>query len=423
MTEMAVVSLNDNKVKRQAAEGNKKAKKVFGFIKTPGTFLATIQVGVTLAGFLSSAFAADKFSGRLTGVIDPGGKYPFVGTICTVVVTIILSYFSLVLGELVPKRVAQSNAEKIAFRSAGVVSGFGVLMKPFVKFLNFSTNLVLRILHVDPNPKDNNVTEEEIRMMVDVGSEEGTIEISEKEMIQNIFEFNDKDVAEIMTHRTKMASLPVDATYEQVVKIAKNDKHTRIPVYEGSIDKIVGILHLKDLIGISDEKEIGEFSLTKLMRPPLFVHETKKISALFNEMKKGHMHMAVIVDEYGGTMGIVTIEDMLEEIVGNISDEFDEDDIEILELSDGGYKVRGDMSLNDLEEAINVDFDSEDYDTIAGLTLGLLDRVPDDGETPEVQYKNVKIKVLQVEENWISRLLIHVIPKEEKDSNADSPKK
>ncbi len=411
--EMAVISLNDAKVKKQAEEGNRKAKRILKFIENPATFLATIQVGVTLAGFLSSAFAADKFSGRMTSWLDPNGKYSWLGTVCTVVVTVILSYFSLVLGELVPKRIAQNNAEKLAYGSSSIVRTFGTLMKPFVRFLTLSTNAVLRLLHIDPEVKETNVTEEEIRMMVDVGSEEGSIEDSEKQMIQNIFEFNDKDVVEIMTHRKKIVALPIDASFEEVMDIARNEKYTRIPIYKETIDEIVGILHIKDLLGISNQD--GDFSLEKIMRPPLFVHETKKISALFHEMKRGKMQLAVIVDEYGGTMGIATIEDMLEEIVGSITDEFDEEEQELLKMNDGGFLVRGDMTLSDLEEAIGVNLDSEDYDTIAGLTLSLLDRVPDHGETPEVQYKNLKIKVIQVEENWIAKVLLHVIPQEENE--------
>ena len=408
--EMAVISLNDAKIKKQAEDGDKKSKRVLRFIENPASFLATIQVGVTLAGFLASAFAANRFTGRLTAWLDPDGKYSFLGTVCTVIVTLILSYFSLVLGELVPKRIAQNNAEKLAFRSSSIVRTFGTIMKPFVRFLTISTNAVLRLLHIDPEVKETNVTEEEIRMLVDVGSEEGSIEDSEKQMIQNIFEFNDKDVAEIMTHRKQVVALPIDSTYEEVMDVATNEKYTRIPVYKETIDEIVGILHIKDLLGVSNED--GGFSLEKIMRPPLFVHETKKISDLFHEMKKGKMQLAVIVDEYGGTMGIATIEDMLEEIVGNITDEFDEEEQELLKMNDGGFLVRGDMTLSDLEEAIGVDLVSEDYDTIAGLTLSLLDRVPDHDETPEVQYKNLKIKVIQVEENWISKLLLHVIPEE-----------
>ena len=412
-TEMAVISLNDAKMHKLAEDGDKKAHRVIKFIDNPGNFLATIQVGVTLAGFLSSAFAANSFASRLALWADPASVHPWMESVWTVVITIVLSYFSLVLGELVPKRIAQNMPEKWAFAAAGIVKFFGALLRPFVWFLTKSTNFVLRLFRIDPNQTDKPVTEEEIRMMVDVGSESGNIEDTEKEMIENVFEFNDKEVSEIMTHRKKIVALPIDAPFEEVMDIARNEKYTRIPIYKETIDEIVGILHIKDLLGISNQD--GDFSLEKIMRPPLFVHETKKISALFHEMKKGKMQLAVIVDEYGGTMGIATIEDMLEEIVGSITDEFDEEEQELLKMNDGGFLVRGDMTLSDLEEAIGVNLDSEDYDTIAGLTLSLLDRVPDHGETPEVQYKNLKIKVIQVEENWIAKVLLHVIPQEENE--------
>lgn len=419
-TEMAVITLNDNRIRKMADEGHKGARKVLKFIEAPGTFLATIQVGVTLAGFLSSAFAADKFAGRLTNLIDPAGKYGILRTISMFVITIILAYFSLVLGELVPKRVAQKYPDKVAFGAAAIVKGFGIIMTPFVMLLTFSTNTILRVLGIDPNAKDRNVTEEEIRMMVDVGSESGSIENEEKQMIENIFEFNDKEVSEIMTHRKKIVSLPIDATFDEVMDVAKNEKYTRIPVYKDTIDEIVGILHIKDLLGYSlDSEKNGDFSLEKLLRSPLVVHETKKLSSLFREMKKGSMQMAVVVDEYGGTMGITTIEDMLEEIVGNIADEFDDEEQQVQSLPDGEYLVSGDTTLNDLEIILGIDLPDEDYDTIAGFTIQLLDRIPDEDETPEVQYKNICIRVDHVENKWISKLRIRILPEEEEEDKED----
>ena len=310
-TEMAVITLNDAKIRKQAEEGDKKSRKVLKFLDNPGTFLATIQVGVTFAGFLSSAFAASNFAGKAASLIDPSGTKSWAVPLCTVLITLVLSYFSLILGELVPKRVAQKYPEKWAFAASGLVRGFGIIAKPFVRFLTFSTNAVLRLFRIDPDDNDKEVTEEEIRMMVDVGSESGNIEEGEKEMIEKVFEFNDKEVSEIMTHRKKIVSLPIDASYEEVMRVAKNEKFTRIPIYRDTIDDIEGILHIKDLLGVSEEK----FSLSSLMRTPLVVHETKKISSLFNEMKTCGMQMAVVLDEYAGTMGICTIEDMLEELV------------------------------------------------------------------------------------------------------------
>jgi len=416
---MAVITLNDNKIRKMAEEGNKSARKILRFIDKPGRFFAIIQVGVTLAGFLSSAFASDKFSIRLAEALDPNGNIPILKTLSMIIVTIILSYFSLVLGELVPKRLAQKYPQRIAFAAAGTVRTCGIFLAPFVKLLTFSTNSILRLMGVDPNTNDKNVTEEEIRMMVDVGSESGTIEDDEKEMIENIFEFNDKEVSEIMTHRTKIVSLPTDATYDEVMHIAIDERYTRIPVYQDTIDDIVGILHIKDLLGYSLRGErSGEFSLQALLRPPLVVPETKNLSALFREMQKGRMQLAVVVDEYGGTAGIATIEDMLEEIVGNITDEFDEEDQQIVLLPDGDYLVSGDTPLSDIEDVLDIDLPDEDYDTIAGFIIHLLDRIPDESETPEVTYGNVVVKVESIEDKWIHKIRIHVLPR--MDSNSDT---
>ena len=409
-TEMAVISLNDAKMHKLAEDGDKKARRVIKFIDNPGNFLATIQVGVTLAGFLSSAFAANSFASRLALWADPASVHPWMESVWTVVITIVLSYFSLVLGELVPKRIAQNMPEKWAFAAAGIVKFFGALLRPFVWFLTKSTNFVLRLFRIDPNQTDKPVTEEEIRMMVDVGSESGNIEDTEKEMIENVFEFNDKEVSEIMTHRKKIVSLPIDADYDEVMRVAREEKFTRIPVYKDTIDYIIGILHIKDLIGIMPPTEEEPFKLEKFIREPLIVHETRKISSLFGEMKNCGMQMAVIVDEYGGTMGIATIEDMLEELVGNITDEFDDESDEFVKLSNGDYIVRGDMTLNDLENELDIELTDDEYDTIAGLVISQLDRVPEEKEKPVVNYKNLRIKVLKVEENAIAKLLIHINP-------------
>ena len=418
-TEMAVITLNDAKIRKMAEDGHKRAKLVLKFIDSPSNFLATIQVGVTFAGFLSSAFAASSFADKIALWIDPTMEYKWLPTVCTVGITLILSYFSLVFGELVPKRIAQKYPEKWAFLSAGLVRFFGIVAKPFVVFLTVSTNAILRLFRIDPDEIDKEVTEEEIRMMVDVGSETGNIEDSEKEMIENIFEFNDKEVSEIMTHRKKIVSLPIDAPFEEVMRIAREERYTRIPVYNENIDDIEGILHIKDLIGIKAPTEEEPFELKKLIREPLVVHEKRKISSLFAEMKTCGMQMAVIVDEYGGTMGICTIEDMLEEIVGNITDEFDDEEQNLIKLSNGDYIVAGDTTLSDLEDILDMELDAEEYDTIAGLVIQLLDRVPEEKEHPVVTYKNINIKVLHVEDRWISKVMIHILPPRTEEEGAE----
>lgn len=424
-TEMAIISLNDAKMRKLAEDGDKNAKHMLKFLDNPGTFLATIQVGVTLAGFLSSAFAANNFAGLLANVFDPTGTITWIIPLCTVVITIVLAYFSLILGELVPKRVAQKYPEKWAFTSYRLVRVFGIITRPFVWFLTASTNAILRLFRIDPNSNDKVITEEEIRMMVDVGSESGNIEDTEKVMIDKVFEFNDKEVSEVMTHRKKIVSVEEGATFEEVVKVAATERYSRIPVYRETIDDIIGILHIKDLLGVTEEK----FNISKIMRAPLIVHESRKISSLFNEMKTCGMQLAVIVDEYGGTMGICTMEDMLEELVGSITDEFDDEEKQnLIKLSNGDLIVAGDTTLSDLEGILDMELDDEEYDTIAGLVIQLLDRVPEPKEKPLVTYKNLNIKVLYVQDRWISKVLIHVNPEEEtseedKDENKTSDEK
>ena len=416
---MAVISLNDTKMRKLAEDGDKNAKRMLVFLDNPGTFLATIQVGVTIAGFLSSAFAASSFAGKLALLVDPTGTKTWSEPLFTVLITIVLSYFSLVFGELVPKRIAQNKPEKWAYAAYGLVRFFGIVTKPFVKLLTASTNGILRLCKIDPNDNDKEVTEEEIRMMVDVGSESGNIEDTEREMIDNVFEFNDKEVSEVMTHRKKIIALPDDATYKEAVRVASEERYSRIPVYNGTIDDIVGILHIKDLLGVSEET----YDLSELMRDPLIVHESRKISSLFEQMKKGGLQMAVIVDEYGGTMGICTIEDMLEELVGSITDEFDDEERQnLIKLSNGDLIVSGDTTLSDLEGLLDIEFEEDEYDTIAGLVIQNLDRVPEEREKPIVTYKNLSIKVLHVEDRWISKVLIHKLPEETEEDKTGSDK-
>ena len=415
-TEIAVITLNDNKVRKRAEEGDRIARQLVRLINEPGSFLATIQVGVTLAGFLSSAFAADIFAERLVRLI--GVDLQIIKTLSVIIVTFILAFFSLVLGELVPKRVAQHNPEKFANSVAGIITALGVIMRPFVVLLTFSTNLVLRLLGIDPNKTNRTVTEEEIRMMVDVGRESGSIHAEEKEMIENIFEFNDKEASEIMTHRTNIVSLDVEADYTEVLDVAIHEKYTRIPVYEDSIDNIVGIMHIKDLLYHAAAGLSQPFSLRGMIRPPYFVPESKNIDALFREMQRDRAQMAVVIDEYGGTAGIITIEDLLEEIVGNMQDEYDEEEQEIVKKDDHTYLISGMASLDEVGEAIDIEFPDEDFDTLAGLVISLLGRIPDEQEYPEVDFRNLKFKVLAMEEKRVSRIQVTILPEQEPEDDA-----
>ncbi len=409
-TEIAIISLNDNKVRKLAEDGDKTACKLEKLISQPSSFLATIQVGVTLAGFLSSAFAADKFTERLMILI--GNDTTTVRNISVILVTLILSFFSLVFGELVPKRVAQHNPERFANRVVSIITGLGAVLRPFIWLLTVSTNLVLRVLGIDPGQTDRSVTEEEIRMMVDVGRESGNIHAEEKEMIENIFEFNDKEVSEIMTHRTNIVSLDVDADYAEVLDVAIHEKYTRIPVYEDSIDNIIGILHIKDLLYHAAEGLKQPFSLRNMIRPPYVVPESKNIDALFREMQRDRIQLAVVIDEYGGTAGIITIEDLLEEIVGNIQDEYDEEEQEIIQKDPHTYLISGLAQLDEVGEAVGQEFPDEDYDTLAGLVISLLGRIPEENEFPEVEFRNLRLKVLEMDEKRVSRIQLTIVPEE-----------
>ncbi len=419
-SEIAIISLNDNMVRRQAEDGDRLARRLLKLIENPSGFLATIQVGVTLAGFLSSAFAADKFAGRLALLVNPSGSNASVYTISVIAVTLILSFFSLTFGELVPKRVAQSNPERMARSVAGIIAGVGVVLRPFIAFLTFSTNLVLKMIGIDPMKNERSVTEEEIRIMVDVGRESGAIHAAEKEMIENIFDFNDKEVSEVMTHRTNIVALDVDSSFDEVLEVAISEKYTRIPVYEESIDNIVGILHIKDLLIIAAREMSKPFSLRDMLRPATIVPESKQVDALFREMQRDHAQLAVVIDEYGGTAGIVTLEDIIEEIVGNLQDEYDEEEAEIVKRDDVNFVIDGQTALDDVTAAIGVNMPEDDYDTLAGMVVSLLDRIPDEGEQPETVFHNVRFKVLEMDDRRVSKILVTVLPaKSESDTETD----
>ncbi|WP_409304218.1 hemolysin family protein [Peribacillus sp. SCS-155] len=413
-SEIALISLNDNKIKLMAESGDKKAALIHRLLSNPSRFLATIQIGITLAGFLASAFAAGSFAASLAGTLTRMGvplDPDMLETISVVVITLILSYFTLVLGELVPKRLALQKAEAIAMFAARPLAILSKVTSPFVKFLTFSTNIIVRLFGVDPNAEDENVTEEEIRMMVDVGQERGTIQDSEKIMIDNIFEFDNKTVSDIMTHRTNIVAVPIDYTLKETVHIVNVEKYTRFPVYEENIDNIVGILHSKDLIQFVEDCEHKKFNLRDMLREPLYVLESIRTDFLFKEMQKNNVHMAIVIDEYGGTDGIVTIEDLIEEIVGNIFDEYDEPEIEeqeIVELDSHTYLMHGTTNLEDVAEKLKINLPLDDFDTLSGFVIGQLGYIPNNDETPSIEFENVTFKVEEMDDRRILKLRVNI---------------
>lgn len=411
-SEIALISLNDNKIKFMAEEGDKKAKHLIKLLDEPSRFLATIQIGITLAGFLASAFAAESFADPLVGVLK-GFNLPISESLLKVttviVITIILSYFTLVLGELVPKRVAMKKSEGIAFFVVTPLTVLSKITSPFVKLLTASTNFFVKMFGIDPHSNDDDVTEEEIRMMVDVGEEKGAIDEREKMMINNIFEFNNKTAEDIITHRMELVGIPADIELGKLIEVIKKEQYSRIPVYDETIDNVIGILHVKDLITLITEDRDKDFKLESFIRNPLFIPMQKKIDELFIDFQVAKTHIAIVLDEYGGTAGIVTIEDLIEEIVGNIFDEYDEDeDKEIKQIDEATFEVSGKISLDELEKYLDIELPTENYETLNGFLIGLFGNIPPKDRISEVRFKHLAIQVVEVTDKRIDKAIIRI---------------
>ncbi len=400
-SEIAFISLNDAKIERKAKEGNKKAKQIEKMLKEPSRFLATIQIGITLAGFLSSAFASDTFASYLVPVLHeilPTISIEILRGISIVFITIILSFFTLVLGELVPKRLAMKYDEKIAFATIGIIRSLSLITAPFVKVLTVVTNIISKLFGISENEEET-VTEEEIKMLIDEGEENGTIEEEEKEMLHNIFEFNDISVSEVMTHRMDVYAIEIHSNIEDIIKELDDYKYSRIPVYEETIDDIKGVLFIKDLIKYWQHRK--PVKIKNIMREAYFVSENKPINELFKDLQKNKIQMAIVIDEYGGTAGVVTMEDLLEEIVGNIFDEYDEVENDYTKIDDTTFLISGSVTINELKKILKVEIPEGEYETLSGYLLELLGRVPKDNENPTIETNNVSYKIEQYEDKRI----------------------
>ena len=420
MSEIAIISLNDIKIKNLADEGDKKAKQLVRLTADSSRFLSTIQIGVTFAGFLTSASASQTFADMITAklvttsVIDYIPK-SVISAAAVVIITLITSFFSLVLGELAPKRIAMQIPEKVSYKVVGILLGFAKITKPFVKLLSVSTNAVVRLFGFDPNADEENVTEEEIRMMVDAGEEKGVIENSQAEMIDNIFEFDDLDAGDIMTHRTDMTAIEVTKSLEEVADMCVENGYSRIPVFKGDPDNIVGVLYAKDLLRYVGQKIPRELSIESLMRKPLFVAETQACSDVFKAMNESHTQFAVVIDEYGGTAGIVTLEDVIESIVGNIRDEYDVDEEEeIVKIDETTFTIDATTNIDEVDELVGVELPEGDYDTLAGFIISLLGYLPgEDAELPiVVNYENIQFTILSLDEHRLGEIRVEILPVE-----------
>lgn len=400
--EMAIVSLNKTKINILAEEGNKKAILLRDILKEPNKLLSTIQVGITFAGFFASASAATSISVGFAELLN-NFNVPYSDDIALVVTTLIISYLTLVLGELVPKRIALQNTEKVAMFAIKIILFVSKVTKPFVWFLSFSTNLIMKIFGFKNEGVEEQISREEIRSLIEIGEENGAINESERDMIDGIIEFDDTTAKMIMTPRTETFLLDVNENLKDCINTILEENFSRIPIYEDEIDNIIGILHIKDLFACIIEKGIDNVKIRDLIKEPCFFIETQSIDELFKKLKEKKAYIAILIDEYGGFSGIVTMEDIIEEVMGEILDEYD-DSLDIEKIDDQNYIVSGLMSLSDLNDYLDIELESEDADTIAGFFIEKLGEIPTDTKNCEVVSGNIKLKLLKLDDKRIDKI-------------------
>ncbi|MBP6125178.1 MAG: HlyC/CorC family transporter [Leptotrichiaceae bacterium] len=404
--EMAIVSINKNKLKMLVEDGNKRAIMLDKLLEEPSKFLSTIQVGITLAGFFASASAATGISKYFSSYLQKL-NIPYSNQISMILITLLLSYITLVFGELIPKRLALRKSEKIALFSIGIIITISKIFSPFVKFLTFSTNTVLSLLKMKDDNLEEKVSKEEIRSLVEVGREHGIINDIEKEMIENIIEFDEKIAREIMIPRTKVFLVDKNITIEELFAKKEIGRYSRIPVYDGEADNIIGVLFTKELMMEAYKKGFENVILSDILQEVYFVPETKNVNELFNELQIEKKHIAMLIDEYGGFSGIVTLEDLIEEVMGNIYDEYDAVDSSIKKLSTDKYLVNGELFLNDINDYFDIELDSKHYDTLSGLLIEKIGYIPEDNEDiPPVIIGNLSFKPQRVKDKKIEKILI-----------------
>lgn len=422
--EIAVISVNETKLDNLVEQGNKNAKKLRRLINQPAKFLATIQVAITLSGFLGSALAADNFSEPLASWIYEDLHFTVFGmdalqTLCVILITLILSYITLVFGELVPKRVAQRKSEELALQIAPSISVIAKLFAPIVWLLTVSTNGVLRLLGIDPNATEETVSEEDIRMMADAGSKKGLIDEDENELIQNVFEFDDITAGEIATHRTEVVLLWLEESDEEWYNTIRDNRHTMYPICDGSPDNVVGVLNSKDYFRM--ENRSREEVLEKAVRPAYFVPDSVTADVLFRNMKAKSTSFAVVLDEYGGMEGIVTVNDLVECLVGDLTvdDDPEEEVVPVIEkMEDDVWKIRGEATVDEIKKELDIELPEGDFDTFNGLVFSKLDEIPEDGSEFDVEFENLTISVNDVQNHQVETAVVRVIrpePAEESD--------
>lgn len=403
-TEIAFVSLNKKRIAHQADQGDRKAIILEKLIADPGKFLATIQVGITFANLFSSASAATGLANRFADVLP----VPYAREVSIAIITILLSYVTLVFGELFPKRIALQNTEKIARFSASPILFISKFAKPFVKLLSFSTNILAKLTRIERNHTNEITSREEIQLLTQTGEDDGSINPDELGMIRGVFELDVKKAREIMTPRTETFVISVDTPSDALAQMLLNENYSRIPVYQTDSDTIVGVLNMKDYFKAARDAGFDHVDLTSLLREPLFVPETKYIDDLLHEMQKTHNHLAILIDEYGGFSGVVSMEDLIEEIVGEIDDEHDEEERKITRIDDRTYLISGLLEIDEFNERFGTSIQGADIDTVAGFILSQIGSIPEENEQVIVSHENMVFKVASVKDNRIEKIRVTI---------------
>lgn len=406
--EMAIVSINKNRVRMMAEDGNKKAMKIEKVLEEPTKFLSTIQVAITLAGFFASASAATGIS-QVVGVQLEQMGIPYAQTISMIVITVILSYFTLVFGELVPKRIALQKAESISLMSIGIINFVSKVASPFIKILSLSTNFVLRLCGMKSEGLEEQVSEEEIRSLIETGQERGVFNQAQKDMITSMFEFDDIIAREVMSARTNVFVIDINENMSDYIDELLEKKYARVPVYEDDIDNIIGILYMRDFILEAYQKGFENIDMRSILHEPFFVPETKKIDALFHELQSKKKYMAIVIDEYGGFSGIVTMEDLVEEVMGEIEDEYDEDEPKLEKIDNRNYIVDGLFTINDFNDDLGLEIESETSDTISGLLIEKMGYIPKDNDRSTIVIDNLIFKVMEVQDKCIIKAKLKIL--------------
>ncbi|EAD9122720.1 HlyC/CorC family transporter [Listeria monocytogenes] len=388
--EMALVSLNKNRVKSQAETGDKKAVMLAKLVDDPSKFIATIQVGITLAGFFSSASAATSIATRLESVF---GGSSFAKELSIIVVTIVLSYITLVFGELYPKRLALQKSEKIARVSVRPIMAVGVVLRPFVKFLSFSTDILVKLTRMEKNTDNEKMTREEMQLLIETGRRDGVIEVEELQMLRGVFEMDNKYAREVMVPRTDAFMVDAEIESEELCDALLSENFSRVPVYTGDQDSVLGILHMKDFFAEARKSGFENIDVKALVKDAYFAQETMFIDDLLKNMQRTRNQMAILMDEYGGVAGIVTVEDLLEEIVGEIDDENDVFSDEVKKIDETTFIVEGRMPLDDFNEMFHVELPSRGVDTVAGFVLTLTGTIPEEDDKVVVEYGTLRFTV------------------------------